>query len=293
MKNEIVSKYIQEIINKNNDASEIWKKQFLYNPSQEHDSYELDPLNEEDKSVRPHHNIIHKYPNKILILITNKCPVFCRFCTRKRNAFEENGISVPSADDINDYLDKNKNIHELIISGGDPFTVDSEKLYEFIKKVLSHSNQIKYLRYHTRCATTLPKFCINKYDTLEKLVEVFPMVTHSVVFHINHHLEITKETNEIFEKLLSFQYRLFSQTVLLKDINNCPNILKRLFEMLIKFKVQPYYLHQLDRAKGSKYFEVSIEEGLKIMEQLKLLLPSYFLPRYVRDSSRGKKNLFY
>ncbi|MDH5716115.1 MAG: 4Fe-4S cluster-binding domain-containing protein [Spirochaetia bacterium] len=289
-----ISSFLKKKIKKNhNNCANIWKKQLYYNRNENDDNYALDPLLEESIQIRPNRNIIHKYPGKILILLTDKCAVYCRYCTRKRDKTKKRRILFPSSKIIIDYLIRNSNIHEIIFSGGDPFMVQAEKLFKITKEIAS-LEQIKFIRFHTRCATVNPEiFSPRLFNYLLKLKTNFPQKNLCIVFHINHIAEISEETINIFYELNKIKYNLYCQSVLLKNINDNANTLNELYTFLYHYGVIPYYIHQLDKTKGSKYFEVSVSKGKKIMRELKSMLPTYLLPRYVEDSFEGKKNLFY
>ncbi len=256
------------------------------------DYYTEDPLHEEDSDIHPLPDIIHKYPNKILYLTTSECPVFCRYCTRKRKTLKRQPILGQSLEAATAYVQAHPAINEVIFSGGDPFMLPDRTLLH-IAQSFARIPQVRYLRWHTRTLTTLPKrWRPSLFKTLAKLfqedIDLFFLVTH-----INTAEEITDETLRIAAQLRQQGFTLLNQAVLLKGVNDDAILLKELMLKLSAGGITPYYLHQLDRVEGASHFEVPVERGREIFYQLKQSLPIALLPRYVRDSKQGKVNLAY
>lgn len=267
------------------------EKQFMPNETEliENPEYVSDPLYEDDTDIHPIEDVIHKYANKILILTSHQCPVYCRYCTRKRRTLNKNHSANLNLKAISNYLDENQQINEVILSGGDPLMLGLAELASLLE-ILSQKD-IEFIRIHTRVVTTIPSKIstaflelLNRFQTKKQII--------SFVLHINHGSELSMAAVQSISRL-SQSAKLYSQTVLLNDINNDSNILKDLFVKLFRLDIQPYYLHQLDQVEGSMHFHVSITEGKKIMQDLRQLIPPYMLPRYVQDSKQGKTNLFY
>ena len=256
------------------------------------DLFTVDPLNEDDKDIQSIPNIIHKYPQKILVLSTQECPVYCRYCTRKRKTLmygEQDGLDY---DKIQDYLDTHSEIKEVILSGGDPFMLPNARLAEMAMFFLRRKG-IHFFRYHTRTPTTLPsRFNEDLFSLLKKLKNEYHQ-TQAIVLHINHSSELSEESEKIIKRFIEMGYYVYSQSVLLRRINDAPDILADLYLKLKSIGVQPYYLHHIDKVEGANHFLVSIEEGLSIVKKLRELIPPYMMPRYVIDSKQGKTNLFY
>ena len=290
-----ISKHIKDIIRKEGLKNSIAIARQFYPSLKELKTtkgYTEDPLLEEDQDIHPIPNIIHKYPNKLLVLTTNECPVYCRYCTRKRKTLMNNKHIPIDFPKISSYLDANQNIQEVILSGGDPFMLSNKEIKK-LSEFFLQKKRIKILRYHTRVATSLPKrFNPSLYTLLKYLRESYQQV-QVFIFHINHPDEISHESQYIFKKLESLGYLLYNQSVLLRKVNDDAVLLSELYFKLISNKIQPYYLHHLDKVEGSAHFYVPTWKGIRIMEELKRILPSYLLPRYVMDSKEGKKNLYY
>ena len=247
-----------------------------------------DPLHEEDADIHPFPDIVRKYRSKILYLTTDECPVYCRYCTRKRKTLLSTGHSTTGLSAIADYLQQNPEINEVIFSGGDPLMLPVSDLIERAGYFLS-LDTIRFLRLHTRAVTTAPGLVSSKFlHALSDLRLRHHKKQISMVLHINTAAELSRDAIDKAQALREIGVSLFSQTVLLKGINDDAMVLAELCGALTKQNIQPYYLHQLDRVTGSAHFEVSETDGKRIYTQLSLLIPPYMLPRYVRDSKQGK-----
>lgn len=246
--------------------------------------YEIkDPIGDRADTKVP--GIIHRYPDRCLLMLTNSCAVHCRFCFRK-SLLKNNTVDLTKS--LN-YLKKHKEVWEVILSGGDPFMLTNDFLQQVISE-LRKIPHIKIIRFHTRVPVVYPKR-INK-DFLKIISKAYPLV---IVFHINHPKEMTSQFLKKVEQLKSSKALLLSQSVLLKNINNDPKILADLFKKLLEIGIKPYYLHHLDNAIGTDYFRVSIEEGKQIMKELQSKISGICLPEYVVDlpGGNGKVPVFW
>ncbi len=258
--------------------------------------YISDPLQEEDADIHPLPYLIHKYPSKLLLLTTDICPIYCRYCTRKRKtiAIHNKTAKINLTDfthlkKLKKYIRGHPKINEVIFSGGDPFVLSNQTL-SILSEAVLREKTISFLRYHTRAVTSIPdRFSREFFDTFKMIKTKYSSKIISFVFHINHHSELSKESSKIFKKLNNLGYPLFSQSVLLRRVNDDSDILSRLFKELIKENIQPYYLHHLDQVEGSSHFNISIQKGKQILEELKQMIPPYMFPKYVYDSKQGKK----
>ena len=254
--------------------------------------YKADPLNEDDTDIQSTPNVIHKYPQKILIITTGECPVYCRYCTRKRKTLMREEPEEINYEQVDLYLKKNPQIREVILSGGDPFMLSTTRL-QYLSEFFLKREQIQFFRYHTRTPTMLPsRFNEDLLSTLEGLKNNYNTI-QAFVLHINHTSELTPESEMIIKTLIRFGYYVYSQSVLLRRVNDDAQTLADLCIRLKSIGVQPYYLHHLDKVEGAEHFLVSLEEGQAIVHTLRQLIPPYMMPRYVKDSKQGKINLFY
>ncbi|QJC35663.1 KamA family radical SAM protein [Enterobacteriaceae endosymbiont of Donacia sparganii] len=255
--------------------------QFIFNKKELiiHKKYNNNPLNE--KFIIP--GMIHKYKNRILILITGICAVHCRYCFRK-NTKQINSIKMCHWNQIINYIKKNSEINEIIFSGGDPLILNDKKIDFFINdiKTISH---LKVLRIHTRIVSILPeRITIN-------LLKIFSKCNFHIVIvtHINHYNEISEELFNKISLLRKIGLTILNQSVLLKNINDHDKILIKLSNTLFSIGIIPYYLHLLDKVQGSKHFHVSENKAKKIMKKISSSLSGFLVPRLVKDIY-GKKS---
>lgn len=247
-----------------------------------------DPLREDDADIHPFPDVVHKYRSKILYLTTDECPVYCRYCTRKRKTLLSEGHAHSSPESIAAYLAARPGIREVIFSGGDPLMLPVGDL-AMRSQTFLRLPHIRFLRFHTRAFTTAPALVSGKLLTaLKNLRMQFPDKGLAFVLHINTAAEISAEATSKIKAVRELGIPLYAQTVLLRDVNDDAQKLTELCSALIAAGVQPYYLHQLDRVTGSAHFEVGDAEAAAIFAELRLSVPPYMLPRFVRDSKQGK-----
>ncbi len=250
-----------------------------------------DPLHEDDADIHPFADVVHKYPNKLLYLTTDECPVYCRYCTRKRKTLLSAGHSATDPQQIAAYLESHPTINEVIFSGGDPLMMSAPLFAERARIFLSLQS-IHYLRLHTRALTTSPKLLSSRFlSLLGDLRRDFPEKQITFVLHVNTAAELSTETRTLVETLRTMGIPCYAQTVLLRGVNADANKLAELCQKLVKNGIQPYYLHQLDRVTGSAHFEIADEDALRIYNGLKMAVPRYMLPQLVRDTKQGKYSL--
>jgi len=228
--------------------------------------FTTDPIGEGTAANR----ILRKYSGRALILATSACAVNCRFCFRRHLLRQPADFSL---DPIREATD----VHEVILSGGDPLCLSNREVLELLHG-LSLIPHIRRIRIHSR----LPIVDPSRIDT--ELVDILGTFCPTyLVLHINHPNELNEDVLERIESLIDIGVPVLSQTVLLKGINDDLEVLQRLFEKLVDSRILPYYLHQLDRVSGSAHFDVSPEIGHFIVEELRNRLPGYAVPRYVRE----------
>jgi len=255
-----------------------------------------DPMHEKNISIGHANEFIHKYPDKILVISSNQCAVLCRFCTRKRVTYQnisQNDLESPSTDFIKvvEYIQKHKDIQEVIFSGGDPFMLSNKNIQKLLD-IFLRIPQIKKIRFHSRALTVLPeRFNTSLFTIFTDSFKKYPDKQALLVLHINHPEEISKKALDVIHKFMKCGFSILCQTVLLRHVNDDVQLLQDLFKKLIYHGIKPYYLHQLDKVTGSSHFEVSIENGIKLIESLRNTLPLCIIPPYVIDGSQGKKRI--
>jgi len=239
-----------------------------------------DPCAEDRDSPVP--GLVHRYPDRVLLLVTEMCFSYCRHCTRRRMVGEnKNILDLKNIDKAIDYIRSDRKIRDVLISGGDPFMIEDDVLEEIIKKLRAVS-QIEFLRIGTRAPVTLPQRITN--DLVAMLKKYAPIW---ISIHVNHPREITKRCKFACDMLADNGFPLGSQTVLLKGINDRPYIMKRLMHELLKIRVRPYYIYQCDPVKGTSHFRTPIATGINIIEKLRGYTSGYAVPTYVVDAPGG------
>jgi lysine 2,3-aminomutase len=240
-----------------------------------------DPCGEDTDSPAPY--LVHRYPDRVLLLATEQCAMYCRHCTRRRLVGHEQTVEPGASkwDKAIEYIRANKKIRDVLISGGDPFILDSQALEELLKKVRSIPH-VEFLRIGTRTPVTLPQR-IN--EELLSLLKRYGPIWISI--HFNHPREITRRCRSACEMLADAGIPLGSQTVLLKGINDRPYVMRKLMHELLKIRVRPYYIYQCDPVKGTAHFRTPVADGINIIEKLRGHTSGYALPTYVIDGPGG------
>ncbi len=241
-----------------------------------------DPNALDEEGQIPH--LTHRYPDRALVTLTTMCPVYCRHCMRKRKVGKpERAITEEEFKPIWDYIKKNTQIREVLISGGDPLVLSTEKLAYYIREI-KKIDHIEVIRIGTRTPVILPQRFYDE-DLLRFLEEISPVW---VVTHFNHPKEITEEVKTAVRNIRKTGNPILNQTVLLKGINDNPLTMEELFRKLIAIGVKPYYLFHCDPIYGVVHFRTPIEVGLKIMSHLRGRLSGLAQPVYALDLPGGK-----
>lgn len=228
-----------------------------------------------DLSFRSTSKLLHKYEGRVLIVTTGVCAMHCRYCFRQNFEYDRGNKSF---DREIDWISENRDIHEVILSGGDPLSLSNEVLGELIEK-LNRCEHIKKIRFHSRFPIGIPE----RID--EELLGILQGSSSQIVFviHVNHPRELDVEVLDALKKLYLRGAILLSQSVLLKGVNDSVEVLFKLCNDLVNNGILPYYLHQLDRVQGASHFEVSEVEGKHLIAELTKRLPGYAVPKYVRE----------
>jgi len=239
-----------------------------------------DPLSEETDS--PVKGITHRYPDRVLFLITDQCSVYCRHCTRRRMAGNTDyALPKNQLQAAIDYIAKTPQVRDVLISGGDSFLVNDEMI-EFILGSLRKIPHVEVIRFGTRTPVVLPQRIT---DDLCKIIKKYHPVW--VNTHFNHPYEITPEAKAACEKLADAGVPLGNQTVLLRGVNDCPYIIRKLVQELVKIRVRPYYLYQCDLSSGIEHFRTPVSKGIEIIELLRGHTSGFAVPTYVIDAPGG------
>jgi len=241
-----------------------------------------DPCAEDRDSPAPF--LVHRYPDRVLLLSTDHCAMYCRHCTRRRLVGEsekKQDNSLSKFDAAIDYIKSNRKIRDVLISGGDPLILEDERLEDLISKIRSISH-VEFLRLGTRVPVTLPqRVTENLVNMLKKYAPIW------ISIHFNHPKEITRRSKVACDMLADAGIPLGSQTVLLKGINDRPYIMKKLVHELLQIRVRPYYIYQCDPVRGTQHFRTPVATGINIVEKLRGHTSGYAVPIYVIDGPGG------
>ncbi|TYQ15301.1 UNVERIFIED_CONTAM: L-lysine 2,3-aminomutase [Acetivibrio alkalicellulosi] len=239
-----------------------------------------DPLAEDKDS--PVKGVTHRYPDRVLLQVSNTCAMYCRHCTRKRKVGDMD--SIPCTEEISlgiDYIRKTPVVRDVLLSGGDPLLLSDENI-DWILTELHNIPHVEIVRIGTRIPVVLP------YRITDSLIDV--LKKHPPLWintHFNHPKELTSSSKEAVRKLADAGIPLGNQTVLLAGINDCPEIIKKLVHQLVKNRIRPYYLYQCDLSEGLDHFRTPVGKGVEIMERLIGHTSGFAVPTYVIDAPGG------
>ena len=237
-----------------------------------------DPIG--DAAYSPVTGLTHRYPDRVILHATQTCEVYCRFCFRREAVGEDGNLSDTEMDGIVAYLANHPEIHEVILTGGDPMVLSPRRLSRMMERLRALPH-IDVIRFHTRVPVVAP------HRITDALLSALRGSTVYVVVHTNHPAELTPASREALARLADAGVPLLSQTVLLRGVNDDPTVLTHLFRGLIRNRVKPYYLHHCDLARGTSHFRTTIAEGQNIMAALRGNLSGIAMPTYVLDIPGG------
>lgn len=239
-----------------------------------------DPLNEEGDSPVPH--VVHRYPDRVLLLVTFRCSMYCRHCTRRRIVGEEDRvITEKELTRALDYIRSHDEIRDVLISGGDPLVMSDEKL-EHIVASLRAIPHVDIIRIGTRTPVVMPmRITPELVDMLKKYQPIW------INTHFNHPNEITPRSAQACARIVDAGIPLGNQSVLLRGINDDSETMKKLLLGLVHIRVRPYYLYQCDLSRGIGHFRTKVETGIKIMHDLTGNISGYAVPKFVIDAPGG------
>jgi lysine 2,3-aminomutase len=257
----------------------IWR-QCVPDPQELDDDQLPDPLDEERLSPVP--GLIHRYPDRVVWLVSNDCALFCRFCMRKRRLGQPLPEPRDSRGAVLEYIAAHPEIRDVILSGGDPLMLPDGELDEilFCLRAIPH---VEIIRIGSRIPVVLPERITP--DLCAILKKYHPLFLNT---HFNHPLEITPESTEACGRLADAGIPLGNQSVLLKGVNDDPATMILLMQRLLAIRVRPYYLHQMDLVRGTGHFKTSVESGIRIMSALRGHTSGLAIPYYVIDLPGGK-----
>lgn len=240
----------------------------------------VDPCGEDSHSPVP--GLVHRYPDRALLIVTESCAMYCRYCTRKRLVgTEDPPMSIERFDDALKYIRSKKTIRDVLISGGDPLMLKTAVLERYIKELRAIPH-IEIIRIGTRVPVTLP-MRVDK-ELTDMLKKYHPLY---MSIHFSHPKEVTPEVARACAMLSDAGVPLGSQTVLLRGINDKPAVMKKLMHELLKIRVRPYYLYQCDPALGTSHFRTPVSVGINIIEELRGHTTGYAVPTFVVDAPGG------
>lgn len=240
----------------------------------------LDPLGEDQTMVVP--GLVHRYPDRVLLLATDRCAAYCRYCTRSRLVSNAQGYDLhPKLDLAMEYLKKHTQIRDVLISGGDPLLLSDKK----IDTLLGRLKEIKHIEF-VRMGSRIPVFLPQRITP--ELCEI--LKKHAPVWlsiHTNHPKECTIELREACDRLSNAGVPLGNQSVLLKGVNDNVDTMRSLVHRLLMIRVRPYYLYQCDLITGSAHFRTDVRKGIEIIKGLRGFTSGYAIPQYLIDGPGG------
>jgi lysine 2,3-aminomutase len=239
-----------------------------------------DPLAEDSHTPVP--RLVHRYPDRVLLLANNLCTVYCRFCTRKRLTGEDNETITPGElGAVAGYLRDHPEVRDVLVSGGDPWVMSDRRLEEILR-ALRAVPSVEIIRFGTRAPVVLPQRVT---DSLVRMLRRYQPIW--VMTHFNHPKELTPDAERACARIVDAGIPLCNQAVLLRRVNSSARIVKDLFQRLARWRVHAYYLHQCDLAQGLEAFRTPLEVGVRILEELRGHTSGYVVPTFAVDLPGG------
>jgi len=238
--------------------------------------YSDDPLDE--VSHNPIAGIVHKYANRLLLVVSPACAINCRYCFRRHFPYQENRQNKEQWQNALDYIRSATEINEVIYSGGDPLAANDHFL-AWLTEQIADIKHIKRLRIHTRLPVVIPSRIDQSFLSWATATRLKPIV----VLHINHANEIDNEVIQSIKRLQACGIKVLNQSVLLRGINDSADCLAELSEKLFDCDVMPYYLHLFDPVAGASHFDIEERRAKKIYADLQAILPGFLVPKLVRE----------
>ena len=260
------------------DPGDPLLRQVLATIDEEHNppGFADDPVGDGEATLSP--GLIRKYRSRALLVTTGACAIHCRYCFRRHFPYQSAPKSVDDWQPALEQIAADEQIDEVILSGGDPLTLVDETLAGLAERI-ALIEHVQRLRIHTRLPIVIPQRVTS--ELLRWLRGT--RVTTIMVVHANHPNEIDDAVVQSLGRLVEAGVPVLNQSVLLRGVNDDVEALVQLSRRLVNLRIMPYYLHQLDRVRGASHFEVSIERGMEIVEQMRQQLPGYAVPRFVQE----------
>jgi lysine 2,3-aminomutase len=272
-----ITDHYAALIDRDNPACPI-RRQAVPSPRELKAGGVPDPLGEAGIGVTP--SFLKRYPGRGVFLVSSECAMYCRFCNRKR-AVGKGQTWEESTEETLRYLEKDGEISEVILSGGDPMMLSPARL-AYILERLRWNKRIHVVRISTRFPVVFPEGVQDEHlKAIRKHAPIW------VIIHVNHPKEVTGRFSEVVSMLREAGATLISQTVLLRGVNDCRHVLSMLFERLVRLGIKPYYLFQLDDAQGVQHFKVRLSSGMAIMREMRKNLSGLCIPQYALDITGG------
>ena len=279
----LVSDHVMALMDEN-DPDDPIRRQFIPDRRENTDDVgDLDPLREEEHSETP--RLIHRYHNRAALLTTDRCFSYCRHCFRRRFTSSSSGpISGKQLEEAAAYLGMHGEIREVLLTGGDMFTMSDEQIASMLATLKSTRPDIIY-RLCTRAVATFPE------RFTDKLFETISMYNYGAPYYLmtqfNHPREITEETERIISSFMKLGIPAMNQSVLLKGVNDDVDVLEELSNKLLSARIKPYYLFQGDLVNGTEHLRVHLEDGLELERELRKRLSGLAMPQYTLDLPDG------
>ena len=265
-----------------NDPFDPIRRQAIPTGAETHQSAAdlLDPLHEDEDSPVP--GLTHRYPDRVLFLITDMCSMYCRHCTRRRFAGQKDDESPKDRiERALEYIEKTESVRDVLLSGGDALMVSDEKL-EYIISRLRKIDHVEIVRIGSRTPVVCPQRITPELCNMLKKYHPIWLNTH-----FNHPNEFTPDSQAALARLADAGIPLGNQTVLLRGVNDCVHVMKSLMHNLVKNRVRPYYIYQCDLSMGLEHFRTPVSKGIEIIEALRGHTSGYAVPTFVVDAPGG------
>ena len=276
-----ITPYYLSLIDQSNPNCPVRKQAIPTHAETHHSAADLlDPLHEDGDSPAP--GLTHRYPDRVLLPVTDMCSMYCRHCTRRRFAGQTDSSS--SQDDISkaiDYIARTPQVRDVLLSGGDALMISDSRLESIISR-LREIPHVEIIRIGTRTPVVCPQRITD--DLVNMLKKYHPIWLNT---HFNHPQEVTEESIAACERMANAGIPLGNQSVLLRGVNDCVPTMKKLVQQLVKMRVRPYYIYQCDLSMGLEHFRTPVSKGIEIIENLRGHTSGYAVPTFVVDAPGG------